>query len=123
MNCRGAVRDLPSIAAGAIDVSRLDHRSCPLLRWSAGHSKRAHSARAGPVSQNQAVHIDTGEQLDDVRGQRLAPLVVSRADAGNGFNLPDDRYLNRELSWLDFNERVLALAEDTRQPLLERAKF
>jgi polyphosphate kinase len=33
------------------------------------------------------------------------------------------RFLNRELSWLDFNERVLALAEDPRQPLLERAKF
>jgi polyphosphate kinase len=33
------------------------------------------------------------------------------------------RYGNRELSWLDFNERVLALAEDDRVPLLERAKF
>ena len=33
------------------------------------------------------------------------------------------RYLNRELSWLDFNARVLALAEDDRVPLLERAKF
>ncbi|HEY6424093.1 MAG TPA: hypothetical protein VIY28_12770, partial [Pseudonocardiaceae bacterium] len=38
-------------------------------------------------------------------------------------DLPDDRYLNRELSWLDFNARVLALAEDPSQPLLERAKF
>ncbi|QLY29975.1 RNA degradosome polyphosphate kinase [Nocardia huaxiensis] len=37
--------------------------------------------------------------------------------------LPPDRYVNRELSWLDFNARVLALAEDTSQPLLERAKF
>jgi len=33
------------------------------------------------------------------------------------------RLLNRELSWLDFNERVLALAEDPNVPLLERAKF
>jgi len=32
-------------------------------------------------------------------------------------------YLNRELSWLDFNERVLQLAEDPRVPLLERVKF
>ncbi|MFI5005650.1 MAG: RNA degradosome polyphosphate kinase, partial [Solirubrobacterales bacterium] len=32
-------------------------------------------------------------------------------------------YLNRELSWLDFNERVLQLAEDEEIPLLERAKF
>ncbi|WP_253779500.1 RNA degradosome polyphosphate kinase [Goodfellowiella coeruleoviolacea] len=38
-------------------------------------------------------------------------------------DLPEDRYLNRELSWLDFNARVLALAEDASQPLLERAKF
>ena len=37
--------------------------------------------------------------------------------------LPENRYLNRELSWLDFNARVLALAEDTSLPLLERAKF
>ena len=33
------------------------------------------------------------------------------------------RYRNRELSWLDFNARVLALADDERVPLLERAKF
>src|SRR3984957_18486055 len=32
-------------------------------------------------------------------------------------------YLNRELSWLDFNDRVLQLAEDERVPLLERVKF
>ncbi|HEY7737756.1 MAG TPA: RNA degradosome polyphosphate kinase [Candidatus Limnocylindria bacterium] len=34
-----------------------------------------------------------------------------------------DRYLNREFSTLQFNERVLALAEDQEAPLLERAKF
>jgi polyphosphate kinase len=32
-------------------------------------------------------------------------------------------YFNRELSWLEFNDRVLQLAEDTSVPLLERAKF
>ncbi len=35
----------------------------------------------------------------------------------------DTRYLNRELSWLDFNSRVLALAEDESVPLLERTRF
>ena len=35
----------------------------------------------------------------------------------------DSRLLNRELSWLDFNARVLALAERDDVPLLERAKF
>jgi polyphosphate kinase len=38
-------------------------------------------------------------------------------------SLPDDRFSNRELSWLDFNARVLALTEDPTQKLLERAKF
>jgi polyphosphate kinase len=33
------------------------------------------------------------------------------------------RHLNRELSWLQFDERVLALAEDPELPVLERAKF
>lgn len=37
--------------------------------------------------------------------------------------LPEQRYVNRELSWLDFNARVLALAADKSMPLLERAKF
>jgi len=34
-----------------------------------------------------------------------------------------ERFINRELSWLDFDARVLALAADRHQPLLERAKF
>ena len=42
--------------------------------------------------------------------------------APNGDRSPE-RYLNRELSWLDFNHRVLALARDRDLPLLERIKF
>ena len=38
------------------------------------------------------------------------------------FTLPQ-YYTNRELSWLDFNERVLAEARDAHNPLLERANF
>jgi polyphosphate kinase len=37
--------------------------------------------------------------------------------------LPPDRYLEREDSWLRFAERVLELAEDERVPLLERVRF
>jgi len=55
--------------------------------------------------------------------------VTSRAIAGSRpatepVDLDDPRlYLNRELSWLEFNERVLAEAYDPRNPLLERVKF
>lgn len=37
--------------------------------------------------------------------------------------LPSDRFLDRELSWIAFNDRVLQLAEDPTTPLLERARF
>ncbi|WP_046301084.1 RNA degradosome polyphosphate kinase [Mycobacterium sp. UM_Kg27] len=51
------------------------------------------------------------------------PAATETLPAGYTDELPADRYLNRELSWLDFNARVLALAADTSLPLLERAKF
>src|SRR5918993_3652780 len=39
-------------------------------------------------------------------------------------NLSDPSlYVNRELSWLGFNERVLAQAKDQRHPLLDRMRF
>ena len=38
-------------------------------------------------------------------------------------DLPQGRFLDRELSWLEFNQRVLELAEDKSLPLLERVHF
>jgi polyphosphate kinase len=52
-----------------------------------------------------------------------ATTTTDAVDTSQSEALPDDRYLNRELSWLDFNSRVLALAADPSLPLLERAKF
>ncbi|HEY6623410.1 MAG TPA: polyphosphate kinase 1 [Acidimicrobiales bacterium] len=40
-----------------------------------------------------------------------------------GAELPPDRFLNRELSWLDFGSRLLELADDDSLPLFERVKF
>src|SRR4051794_31964636 len=57
---------------------------------------------------------------------RDAPQRAS-AIAAEGADAPDlhrpELYDNRELSWVDFNARVLELAEQQDVPLLERAKF
>ena len=51
------------------------------------------------------------------------PEEHDEARAGAGTALPPERYLDREESWLRFNERVLELAEDESVPLLERVRF
>jgi polyphosphate kinase len=57
---------------------------------------------------------------------REATADGNGADPGSG-DVPDLRdsslYDNREVSWLDFNDRVLQLAEDESLPLIERLKF
>lgn len=51
-------------------------------------------------------------------GTAVTPAVVHAES-----ELPPDRFLDREGSWLAFNERVLELAEDPSTPLLERARY
>jgi len=48
----------------------------------------------------------------------VEPVYSPEAD-----DLVPDRFLDRELSWLNFNTRVLELAEDPHLPLLERVRF
>src|ERR1043165_2461961 len=87
-----------------------------------GQMSEATEAEPGTRSNNS--HRDAAAavsgQSDESATPEAPPAATSPAvdDA-----LPEDRYLNRELSWLDFNARVLALAADTSLPLLERAKF
>src|SRR5260370_7142610 len=49
--------------------------------------------------------------------QNLIPTTIS-----SDLNRPD-LYINRELSWIEFNRRVFEEAQDSRHPLLERVKF
>src|ERR1700751_4597110 len=54
--------------------------------------------------------------------KRSAKKKIMEKDASSLFDDPTF-YVNRELSWLEFNERVLEEAKDPRNPLLERLKF
>ncbi|MBA8796205.1 polyphosphate kinase [Friedmanniella endophytica] len=68
---------------------------------------------------------ESGQSLAAVDFDLAADLIDADKDGpGADPELPEDRYLDREISWLAFNNRVLDLAKDTtRIPLLERAKF
>ena len=67
--------------------------------------------------------VDTDWVTDGSTPDAPPATTADVIDTAQSDPLPDDRYLNRELSWLDFNSRVLALAADPSLALLERAKF
>ncbi|MGS2614768.1 RNA degradosome polyphosphate kinase [Micromonospora sp. LZ34] len=88
----------------------------------------AEAAHAGADAPADAPGTDAGAAsagLEEVLDPEVGPPapVAPDDEAPAPQPLPEDRFFNRELSWLDFNARVLALAEDARTPLLERAKF
>src|SRR3954471_22932279 len=62
----------------------------------------------------EAPHAAAAETIEPVAA-RAEPQAIDLEDSS--------LYFNRELSWLDFNDRVLQLAEDPSVPLLERVKF
>jgi polyphosphate kinase len=86
-------------------------------------ANQSSSPRRGP--NGRFIPRTTGLRGDDVAPiSRSSGAGLPDSSLDDDFDdLPEDRFLNRELSWLDFNARVLALAEDPGSPLLERAKF
>jgi polyphosphate kinase len=81
------------------------------------------------VSSTEHAATITGRRPRRRRGGDPEPVVQSGLPAIDWARLdPNDLsapalYINRELSWLEFNRRVLAQAQDTSHPLLERVKF
>jgi polyphosphate kinase len=82
----------------------------------------------------QAKMVDEADQdmSSDLRPPEPEPEPEpepAQQQAGESFlatapgQLPDDRYLDREQSWVKFNQRVLELAEDESVPLLERVRY
>src|SRR6187551_624919 len=58
------------------------------------------------------------------RQSRATPAPLPPSQQADPADLKNPAlYINRELSWLEFNERVLAQARDASHPLLERVKF
>ena len=106
---RAASRPVTTGTDGSPNGARPARRSEP------GPTAPPTAARTSERPATPATAVDAITSAVPVNPPARTPAPVSE--------LPDDRYLNRELSWLDFNARVLALAEDPSQPLLERAKF
>ncbi len=61
--------------------------------------------------------------VTEVGQSRPMPVEPSVVETVGSLSSSPDRFLNRELSWIDFDARVLALASNRSVPLLERFKF
>ncbi len=73
---------------------------------------------------DDVVHSPGSTEAPGDGGVAVVPGSPPKPDRNGDVNLEDaSLYFNRELSWLDFNDRVLQLAEDPSVPLLERVNF
>lgn len=76
----------------------------------------------GPIAAHRPLVVNASA-VDELDHGLDADPDTYEDDGALGDALPQGRFLDRERSWLAFNERVLELAEDPTTPLLERANF
>jgi polyphosphate kinase len=62
------------------------------------------------------------EEIEEPKAEAVPPPATTPVSPENRFSDPKN-FINRELSWLEFNRRVLEEAQDSTQPLIERVKF
>ena len=70
-----------------------------------------------------AQRAEEASQTESAAGAAAIQPSAERPEVSEPDLTDPSLYFNRELSWLDFNDRVLQLAEDPRVPLLERVNF
>jgi len=77
------------------------------------------------VSETGIAPVDSSLLPDEEQQQRSETAAIPELlpDGANHGELPAGRYLDREQSWVRFNQRVLELAEDDQVPLLDRVRF
>jgi polyphosphate kinase len=118
----GRVNDDDSTSAPAAANSAKRPPAAP--RRTKAATPRVTGVKKLPAVKNKATKGGSASRpVQDFHAVPSAPPAVTPSSSVPPETLPDDRYFNRELSWQDFNARVLALAEDESQPLLERGKF
>jgi len=107
---RSTVGEARTETKAAVDDTRASAKAAEHLESAAA---AAHAATASKAD----------AELAALKAEEAAQKAArSEAETGKNLKAPE-LYLNRELTWLEFNKRVLHEAEDPRTPLLERVKF
>lgn len=123
------IRDADSAKAGQVDFSEKGER----LRKELEHVRRRKLSPAEWALENlaylEAHRFHTAFAQRRYGAQKRINLEALRAETGKPkkerkpVGPAPERYFDRDLSWLSFNDRVLQEAKDPRVPLLERIKF
>src|SRR5690625_418881 len=81
------------------------------------------SARARSGGRSSDLGVTMGFMSTQTGDESTPGTLTAEPGQSADQELPEGRFADRELSWLQFNERVLELAEDDGLPLLERVRF